>query len=273
MLLKVALLVLLAAGLVFAFMIPVTLKVGGESEVVPDFEHFAYVEMDGIVEKVFIKEGDSVEKGALLALPDSTELDYEIRKTQRMIDSYRTEIGVLRNMGAEDPTKLAESNLVAIKAQRAQQELEFLTWQRRFLEVKAPVAGIVLAQKVDTLIGKRFKAGEPFCSIAPHKLLGLDVFIREGDTAYVKPAQKAVVYFNYQPEVGHGLTVERVSPKAETLESLGAVFRVRAAFKRQPPGIKPGMKGITQINTQETELWFAVTRRLRTKLNELMLLF
>ncbi len=270
---KTGIIGILAVCLVLGMVTPMTLKVGGEAEVVPDFEYFAYVEMDGIVKDVLVREGDAVEKGGLLAALDPKELDYEIRKTQRMIDSYRTEIGILRNMGAEDPSKLAESKLVAIKAQRSRQELEFLTWQRQFLQIKAPAKGTVLTRKVETLTGKKFKAGEPFCSIAPHERLSVDIFLSERDAAYVKPGQHAVIYFNYQPEVGCGLKIKSVSSKTETLERLGAVLRVRAEFDTIPQGIKPGMKGIVQIDTEETEMWFVVTRRLRTKLNEALLYF
>jgi multidrug resistance efflux pump len=272
-LLRIALVGILAACLVVGMVTPVTLKIGGEAEVVPDFEYFAYVETDGIVQQVFVREGEVVEKGAVLAVLDAKELDYEIRKTQRMVDSYRTEIAILRNMGAEDPEKLAESKLVAIKAQRSRQELKFLEWQRQFLEIRAPAKGTILTPKVETLLGKKFKAGDPFCSLAPHERLSLDIFLTESDTAYVKPGQNAVVYFNYQPEVGRTLKIKNVSSKAETLERLGAVFRIRAEFDSIPRDIKPGMKGIAQIDTEETEMWFVVTRRLRTKLNEVLLYF
>ncbi|MDQ7782092.1 MAG: efflux RND transporter periplasmic adaptor subunit [Desulfomonilaceae bacterium] len=270
---KAVLLLLLAVVIVTGMFAPLTLKVGGEAEVVPDMEYFAYVERDGIVKEVYVREGEIVGKDSLLAVLDSQELDYEIRKTQRMMESYQTEIAILRNMGAEDPTKLAESKLVSIKAERSRQEMEFLNWQRQFLQIKAPLEGTVLTQKVETLVGKRFKAGEPFCSIAPHEHLSLDIFLNESDTAYVKPDQTAVIYFNFQPDEGRRLRVKSVAPKSETLERLGAVFRVRAEFEAVPLGVRPGMKGIAQIDTEKSEFWFVVTRRLRAKLNELMLLF
>jgi multidrug efflux pump subunit AcrA (membrane-fusion protein) len=267
---RVGMAVGLAVLVLCVFLMPVTLTVGGKAEVAPDYEYCAFVEMDGIVDKVLTREGDSVKKDQVLAELQENEIDYKIREAKRLQESYKAEVEILRNMAAENPAKLAESQLVAIKGLRAKQELDFLNWQRNFLSVKSPVDGTILTKKLESLIGKKFKAGEPFCKVAPHDVLVAEVFIRESDIAYVAKGQPGEIFFNYQPSQGTKFVVKTVSPVSETLERVGSVFRVRGDFVGQPGGMKPGMQGTAHIDTQRASLFFVLTRRLRTKMNELL---
>jgi multidrug resistance efflux pump len=265
----VILVVLLIAALCF----PVTLRVGGKAEAVPEYEYFAFAEMDGIVEQVLVKEGDLVKKGQVLATLREQEIDYKIREAKRLRESYRAEMEILRNLGAETPSKLAESKLVAIKALRAQQDLDFLTWQRQFLSIRSPVDGLVLSKKVESLVGKKFKAGDPFCKIAPPDVLMVEIFVKESDISFVKDGQKSQVFFNYQPNEAENLEVKSISPISEPVERMGGIFRVRASFEHQPKAIKPGMQGTAHIDAGTASLWFVLTRRLFTRIHEALLFF
>lgn len=266
----------LAAGfavLTLILLFPITMKVGGKAEASPEYEYSANIQMDGIVEQVLIKEGDSVKSAQVLAVLDSKELDYKMREAQRLVESYSAEMQILRNLAAENPSKLAESQLVALKRLRSQLELDFLTWQKQFLNVKSPVDGIILTRRIESLVGKKFKAGESFCKIAPQRHLVTEIFVKESDISYVAAGQKGDVFFNYQPSQTYPFIIKSIAPKSEPMERVGGVFRVRAEFDEQPPEIKPGMQGFAQIATQKESLWFILTRRLKTRINEFFLHF
>jgi multidrug efflux pump subunit AcrA (membrane-fusion protein) len=264
---------IVVALVVFGLSIPVDLRVGGQSLVAPEHEYYAFVEIEGIIKEVFVKSGQYVKKGELLATLDDEEIEFKIREAKRNRQSYRKEIEILRNMGAEDPAKLAESQLIAIKHRRAQQQLDFLTWQKQYLTIEAPEDGIILTEQIDAVIGKRFKAGEPLCTIAPSRLLLVDIFVKESDVGFVKVGQSAEIFFNFQPNQGYQLTVKSIAPSAEAKERFGNVFTVKATFQTKPPDLKPGMQGIAQITTQKAGLWFVLSRRMRTKINEFRLYF
>jgi len=267
---KMKFLALAAAAVIIVLCLPFTVRVGGRAEVIPDYEYHAYVQMDGIIEKVLIKEGDSVKKAQVLATLEDKEIEYKIREAQRQQESFKAEIEILRGLGAENSTKLAESQLVAIKSLRAKQELEFLNWQKQFLNVRSPVDGIILTKKVETLIGKRFKAGESFCRIAPHQAVVTEIFVRESDIPFVEQGQAGAAFYNYKPNQSYPFIVQRIAPKSEALERLGSVFRVRGEFVGQPSELKPGMLGTARIDTKKASLWFILTRRIRAKLSEVL---
>jgi len=250
------------------FLYPATLTIGGRAEVVPDYEYFAYAGMEGMVDKVLVKEGDAVKKDQIVATLEEKEVQFKIREHSRAVESLRAEMEILRNQAAENPAKLAESQLVAIKMVRAKQELDYLRWQSQFLNIQSPVDGLILTKRLESLVGKRFKAGEPFCKIAPSHNLLLEILVKESDVSYVKKNQEGSVFFNFQPNDAYPIRVETIPPKSETVEHLGAVFRVRAALEKMPPDMRPGMMGIGHIKTESASLWFMLTRQLRVRLNE-----
>ncbi len=271
--LKVVCAVVVPVLAVIAMWVPVSLRVGGRAEVAPDREHYAFVETDGVVKEVLTRTGAQVKEGDLVAVLDPQEIDYEIKEAQRTLESLKAEIEILRNLGAEDSSKLAESQLAMIKAQRAKQKVEFLEWKRRFLEIRVPAAGVVLDDRLESLVGKKFTAGEAFCTVASPDLLMVEILVRESDASYVKPGQNATIFFNFSPEQGHPLVVKTIPPKFEATAREGNAFRVKADFVGSRPEVKPGMMGIAHIDAGEGSLWFVLTRRIATRLREVTLMF
>jgi multidrug resistance efflux pump len=253
--------------------LPVTLRIGGRAEVAPDREYYAFVETDGTVKEVRTRTGAHVKKGDTVAVLDPQEIDYEIKDVERTLESLAAEIEILRNLGAEDSSKLSESQLTLIKRQRAKQKLAFLQWKKQFLDVNAPAGGVVLDEKLESFVGKKFSAGDSFCTVASPERLILEIFVKEADAIYVKPGQTGRVFFNFKPAEGYVVAVENVAPKFEATHREGNAFRVKAKFHGRPPDIKPGMLGIAHIDAGEGSLWFVLTRRLVMRFREVMVMF
>ena len=113
--------------------------------------------------------------------------------------------------------------------------------------------------------------GEPFSDRAPKDELEADVFVRESDVSFVQENQKGEAFFNFEPDRPYPVRVKSISPMAEALERVGNVYRVRVTLLRKAPELKPGMLGIAHIDTRKASLWFVVSRRIKTKIGEILL--
>jgi len=265
--------VLLAVILTALYFVPVNYTVGGESEIVPRDRHLAFIKIDGIVKRINVKEGAHVKKDEVIATLDKKELDHQIKTAARRFDILTKEMVLLRRESGEDPSKLAESNLVELKRRSAFEELQYMKWKARFLRIKAPVSGIVVTKEVDSFVGKKFQAGEPFCEIAvPGELLAA-IYVPEERISLVKKGQPATVYLNSEPRTAYHLKVVEIAPIAETLPRLGSVYRVRAQFNDAPSHLKVGMKGVGKIHTIDTNLYFIVGQRFMERWNQLSIYF
>jgi multidrug efflux pump subunit AcrA (membrane-fusion protein) len=247
---------------ILLFLIPIPVHVGGEAEIVSTVRHLAFAKVDGLAAKIFVAEGDRVESGQLLAKLDPEELEYKMAIQKKQVEILSSERNLLRNAATEDPTKLAESDLVELKRKAAWEELRFLKWQQQFLEIKAPVSGMVLGKDIESLSGKKFKAGEPFCELNVTNDLSAEVFVADDKIALVKKGQTVVVYLSGQPMSGHNLKIAEIAPVAEAIPRLGNVYRVRAPFNDNSQATMIGMKGIGRIYTGRGTIWSIVRNRL-----------
>ncbi|MFH0821117.1 MAG: HlyD family efflux transporter periplasmic adaptor subunit [Pseudomonadota bacterium] len=261
---------LLVTAAVLLF-VPVRLTVGGEAEITPRDKHVAFVKIDGLIDEIRVTEGSSVKKGQVLAVLDRKGLDHEIRVAERKSEVSTQEMVLLKRESGNEPAKLAESQLVELKRTSVLEELNYLKWKTRFIEVTAPAAGTVITKEVETLVGKKFRAGEPFCEIVAPDDLWVVVYVPEERISSVRNGQKGVIYLNNEPGTGYGVRVAEIAPMAAVLPRLGNVYPVKAAFESAPNYIKAGMRGIGKIEAGESGILAAMARRLIMRWNQFSL--
>jgi multidrug resistance efflux pump len=267
-----ALIVFFALAMVL-FLAPVDYTVGGQAEIAPWDRRVAFAAVEGLIDKVSIHEGDSVVKDQVLAVIDSTEIDYKIESARREGELLTKQAALLSIESDSAPAKLAEARIIQLKSAKAANDLKFLEWQRRFLEIRAPVQGIVVNKDIESLAGKKLRAGEPFCEIAVPGDLSADVLVPEDRIALVRQGQPLNLYLNKDPFTGHKLHVSEISPVAEVSPRYGNLCRVRARLAEPIEGVKVGMKGVGKISTGQTNLWRAITQRLVAQWNIFALRF
>lgn len=258
---------------VIVFLIPVTRVVGGESEIVPRDRHVAFPRIDGVLEKILVKEGTKVEQGQVLALLDKRDLDHEIKAAEHRLDILTKEMMLLRRESGQDPSKLAESKLVQLKRAGAAEELEYARWKSKFLEIKAPVSAVVITKDVESLVGKKLRAGETFCEMAAPGDMWATIFVPEEKISLVAKGQPATVYLNSAPGKGFQVQVEEIAPSAQAMPRLGNVYRVMAPFSVGRDYGKVGMKGIGKIETGRSNIFNIIYQRLLTRWNHLSIYF
>jgi len=187
---------------------------------------------------------------------------------RREVDLFRNEAKILQRSSVENNARLAESQLSVLKFKRAQAELEFLQWQQQFLRIKAPADGVVVTKQLQTLVGKKFTAGEPFCEIGTPGDLCAEIYVPEDRMAYVEKGQEAGLYLSSDPMRRYALKVTDLAPKAEAIARLGNVYRVRGVFSGEAPRFSVGQRGTGSIDAGTKNLWFIVTQRVGARWNE-----
>jgi len=262
----------LAAGALIAllllFAVPFPFDVGGEAEIMPIERHAAFCKIEGLIDRVNVVEGQRVQEGEVLATLDPREIDYRIRSAETQFEVLTAELKLLKAAGGEDPAKLAESRIIELKRKAAWGEAQFFKWQAQFLAIKAPVAGTVLTKEIDSLAGKKFRAGEAFCEIAAQGEMAAQVLVPEDRISYVAPDQEVTLYLSNNPRKGYALKVLKIAPMAEAIQRLGNVYRVTAPFPDAPASTYVGMKGIAKIHVMRSSLWFIITDRLLSRLQK-----
>jgi multidrug resistance efflux pump len=260
--------VLISALLLMASLVPAPFTVGGEAEIVSDSTQYAFCRVDGVVKEVFVREGDAVEPETLLARLDSRELDFQTSAWTNQAKILDHEVSRLVVAAADKPSILAEKKIVEVKRRAALNELDFVNWKRRQLDIRSPIRGVVATRDLQSLIGKRYRAGEPFAEIVNPEQLQAAVYVPDARISYVATGMPMDVYLNNAPTNALRLHVDYVAPMAEQTLHAGAVFRATANI---PPrkGLKIGMKGVGRIRVGTLPIWKLLQNRLAAMWNEL----
>jgi putative peptide zinc metalloprotease protein len=175
---RVAVSAAVLTGLVlFACLVPVPVsRIRGRALVQadPSASGKVYVRHDGILAKMYVRPGDAVKKGDVLAVFHDRELDADLLKAKIDRDVHAEHIKVLegRKHRLTDPTELSKvsSEIASLQTQRSEAEARVKALTRvdeQDLVLRAPCSGIVgQAPSIDE-ISRFFQAdpATPFCTI------------------------------------------------------------------------------------------------------------
>lgn len=253
------------------FLMPVPFFVGGEAEVVPEQSRMAFANADGMILDVSVKEGDVVKQGDRLGLIDSAELDYRGTKSKMDAEIQTREIERLTGEASIDQTAWAKKRVAELKRQAALEEVAYVEWKKRFLTITSPLKGVVVTKNIESLKGKMMKTGESFCDIAVPSEFVVEALIPEERIGYVKPGQPMTFYLNSDPNTEYRLWVREIAPMSRVVPRMGNVFPVRAPLMSSSSQTRLGMKGMARIDVESANLWFIITQRLMTRVNQFLL--
>lgn len=211
---------------------------------------------DGFIAAQYVKAGEVVAEGDLLASLDDRDLLLE----RLQVSAER------RQRLAEYDRALAEDERVEariLKAQIAESDAQIalIDAQLDRIEVKAPFDGLVIAGDLSQAIGSGVRRGDRLFSVAPLDGYRVVLEVDEADIREVGEAQTGTLVVSSLPDLKLPYTVERVTPISTSDEGRN-FFRVEARLDAADPRLRPGMEGVGKTSVDERLLIEIWSRRL-----------
>jgi RND family efflux transporter MFP subunit len=226
-----------------------------------------HAEAGGKVSQVFVRQGDEVEPGQLLAILEDPEIQAKARIVAAQLALSSSN---LRHNEGFDPQKAAQA---ARERSRLQQELAVAQKEVEALEIHAPFAGVITTPEVEQKVGAYLAPGDEFCRIVDRSTMRARVLVRDVEIEDVRPGTPAkviVLPFPYRPYSGH---VDRILPAAaedrpvsqpHKLERMGHeltnYFAVVVQFPNPDGSLREGMTGTARIMAKSSPLASKVGR-------------
>ena len=249
---------LLLAGL--AVLVAAASLLPREDEVVasfvvqPDRVQVVTAPFDGVLEASDVRPGDSVAEGAVLARLVTRELALEIAATRARAANDLREAAIARAGGQPAQELIAE-----LSARRAEAQLALLEYRIGLAEIRAPVAGVVLAGDLRRNLGQALTRGQTLFEIAPPGVLRAEILLPETRAHLVHAGQNGVLAPAADPASRYSVVIERVRPMAEIVQGRN-VFRAVAildtAGSQETAALRPGAEGVARVGVGETT-WLA----------------
>ncbi len=232
-----------AVGLaLFLIFVPLPMRVAGDATVAPQSSAQVQSEVDGVVGKVYVHEGDHVTRGAVLA--DLEDWDYRAALASAQAKRDGALAAMNRALAANDGTEAGiqriQAEYWASETQRARDRLEHT-------KLRSPIDGVVATPHVETLAGKKLDAGDSFANVINTSQATVDVAVDESDVPLLKAGEKAVVKLESFPTRRFVGQIAVLSPISSP-EQDKRVFYARVSIPNSDGSIRAGMQGMSKMS-------------------------
>lgn len=242
-------------------------------------------ELSGIVDKVYVDDNDTVEKGQILAKLDLSRLQDAVAKSRASLTAAEAQVlqaqatvaearatlsrfqQVSQLSGGKVPSKTemdsAEANLKRAEANVASARAS-VTQARATLQsdetnlgkasIRSPIHGVVLSREVDPgqTVAASFQAPVLFKLAEDLTKMELQVDVDEADVGQVKAGQKATFSVDAWPGRDYTAVITRVGYGAQEAEGVVSYLTV-LEVANDDLSLRPGMTGTADITTLTRE--------------------
>jgi len=247
--------VLAAAAVLFLVACPLPLRVDGDAVVAPGLRATVQPEVEGVVDKVLVYEGQSVQRGQVVAELQTWNFRSNLAEAQSKYESAMLQMN--RALSANDGTSAGVHRVQAdywkAEVDRARQLLE-----QAYL--RSPIDGVVVTPHLENSVGIKLRQGETFAEVVDTSRAIVDVAIDDVDAGLLRQGQRAVVKLNSYPTRTFQGGVVIVSPKAQLLHE-STVFYARVAIPNADGTLRTGMEGRAKVRTGWQFAAYVIFRR------------
>jgi RND family efflux transporter MFP subunit len=153
----------------------------------------------GIISKIYVKEGDHVVKGQLLATLDLTEINAQVQQAVQGVEKVQRDVNRVKNLYNDTVATLEQVQNANTQLQVAEESLRIARFNQQYAQIRAAESGIILKKLMNE--GELANSGAPVFTF--NGTAGNDWVIRFGvsdkDWAVLKKGEKASVEIDAYP--------------------------------------------------------------------------
>jgi membrane fusion protein, multidrug efflux system len=153
----------------------------------------------GIISKIYVKEGDHVVRGQLLATLDLTEINAQVQQASQGVEKVQRDVNRVKNLYNDTVATLEQVQNATTQLQVAEESLRITRFNQQYAQIRATESGIILKKLMNE--GELASSGTPVFTF--NGTAGNDWVIRFGvsdkDWAVLKKGDKASVEIDAYP--------------------------------------------------------------------------
>jgi putative peptide zinc metalloprotease protein len=245
-----------ALGLALLFLVPpIPTRVASDFVLEPGRDAHVRAGVPGAVRQVFVKQGDTVKAGQVLAVLENPDIESGAQVLAQQLAMANSEVRL--EQARSDPARIA-----AALQEQERLESEWTIAQQKVdaLDIRAPFAGVVATPLVEQKATEYIAAGDELCEVVDRTTMKARILVRDWELEQVPagaPAQLKVLPYPFRTYAG---TVAQILPAAaldrpvarpQELERLGQeltnYFAVVTVFPNPDGSLREGMTGTAKI--------------------------
>ena len=210
---------------------------------------------DGVLADLFVKPGDLVDPGQLLAVLDShddllhrLEIEAQISAAEADADAAlaQRDFSLLRVLNAQKAALMAQLSIVESAIKQA--------------EIRAPQAAVVLNGDLREQLGSRITRGDPMFELSRYDQTIVVLKIPEARVLAARRPVSVTFAPTAQPDARVELGELRLAPASTVMDGQN-VFLGEALANVTIEGLAPGMEGVAHVDAGPRAAWWVISHR------------
>jgi Barrel-sandwich domain of CusB or HlyD membrane-fusion/GAF domain len=211
-------------------------------------QRVAAAPFDGYILQTFVRAGDIVRSGQVLARLDDRDLKLE----QSRLNAEREQL-LRKHRQALATQDRAAMVIIAAQIDQAEAELSLTTDKIARSKLVAPFDGVVVSGDLNQLLGTPVEQGKMLFQVAPLDAYRVILQVEERDIAHVAVDQRGELTLSGIPDKIMDFTLTQITPVSTSLEGRN-YFRVEAHLANASERVRPGMEGLGKIVVGQRKL-------------------
>lgn len=211
--------------------------------------------VEGLVEQSLVEVGDRVEAGQLLGRIEGRDLEWE--RAGKLAEQSRAARTRDAALAIQD---IAAAQKADLERQAIAAELAVLDRRAERLEIRAPIAGQLLAAEVEKGSTLPVRVGTPLFQIGRTAPLRVELEVPADLWDEITVGQALAIAFDGLPESRRETTVARIRPEIDTRDGR-RVLIAEAELTNADGLVRPGLRGSARIRSGQRPLWQALLSR------------
>lgn len=202
----------------------------------------------GVIERVLVREGMPVARGAAIAQLRDIELRSARTAAAAAVVASDRAASLAASRG-----DAAEERLQRLRTETLRQEVALLDEELAAATIRAPVAGVVLTPRPEERVGSHLDAGDLMVTVGRTDSLELEFGIDQRDIARVELGDEVRLRVDAMPQRTFTGRVTSLGP-LPTDSAEQVTFPVRAAVANPEGLLRPGMAAYARVLTEPASL-------------------
>lgn len=213
--------------------------------------------LPGVIDRVFVREGMTVDRGAPVMHLRDDELRAQRDAAAAAVAAAERGATIAASRG-----DAAEERLQRLRADVLRRETDLLDEQIRAMIVRSPVRGVVLTPRPEERVGTRADAGDLLAVIGRTDSLELEFAVDQQDVARLRPADEVRLRVTALPQQTFSGHVTSIASIGSSLPGNDAsiMFPVRAVVGNEGGLLRPGMAAYARVLTEPASLLWRLMR-------------
>ena len=200
--------------------------------------------VSGTLSKIYVKEGDHVRKGQLIAELDPHDYEVQLRATEAEYAQVKADAERVISMYNEGTATASNYDKARYGLQQIEEKLVHHRDELKYCKLYSPIDGYVQSKNHD--VGENVGSGMSVLSLFSSSNIEIEIFIPGSDYSRRSEMIRAICTFDVMPDNIYSLDISRMSKEANASQ----LYMVRLCFK---PGadikrITPGMSTMVYVS-------------------------